>query len=138
MYCRLLKNSAMFLISILAVPAWAASAAEVAPPPNAPAEVRWNATSGSLSLRYQDAAILDAKVVAEDAGGQVIPDTAIKLEPVESRGEQEKVEQRLKFSMTEPKQGVKLVLRGTVVGSDEAFPAEIDSPAQNRFPLVRD
>ncbi|MCX6998048.1 MAG: alpha-galactosidase, partial [Kiritimatiellaeota bacterium] len=36
-----------------------------------------------------------------------------------------------------PQEGVSLVLRGIVTGSDEAFPAETDGAAQKRFPLVR-
>ena len=93
MSCRLLKNLTLFLIVALVVQAWAVSAAEVAPPPNGPATIRWNAEQGKLGIQYRGGAILDAKVVAEDASGQVVPDTAIKLEPVETRGEKEKIEQ---------------------------------------------
>ena len=111
--------------------ATSAAAGEAAPPPNGPAEVGWDAKSRALSLRYHGAAILDAKVVAEDAGGQVVPDAAIKLDPVETRDPKDKVEQRLKFTVAEPKQGVKLVLRGTVTGSEEAFPAETRATCRN-------
>jgi len=43
----------------------------------------------------------------------------------------------LKFVPAKPQAGVKLVLRGTVAGSAEAFPAETLSEAQKRFPYVR-
>jgi hypothetical protein len=99
--------------------------------------VRWDAESGSLGLRYHAAAILDAVVSVEDAGGRVVKGVGIKLEPATTRGEKEQVELRLKFTPAGPQEGVKLVLRGTARGSEEAFPAETNSPAQDRFPLVR-
>ena len=42
----------------------------VAPPPNAPATVAWDAGQGKLALRYHGAVILDARVRAEDAAGK--------------------------------------------------------------------
>ncbi|MCX6998045.1 MAG: hypothetical protein NTV49_13415 [Kiritimatiellaeota bacterium] len=106
-------------------------------PSNAPATVAWDAATGKITLRYHDKVILDAVVRVEDAAGRVVAGTAFKLEPAEARDEKEKVGQRLKFTLAGPKQGVKLVLRGTVSGSAEAFPAETESAAQQRFPLVR-
>jgi len=126
------------LLAILAVPAaasWAAAQSTVEPPPNTPATVEWNAAEGRLSLRYHGTVILDATIRAEDAGGHEVRGVAVKLEPAETLGE--KVEQRLKFTPSEPREGVELVLRGTVTGSEEAFPAETESNAQKRFPLVR-
>ncbi|MBM4093956.1 MAG: hypothetical protein FJ276_31800 [Planctomycetes bacterium] len=115
--------------------AHAASEPKVAPPANAPAAVEWNAAGGRLSLRYHGTVILDAAIRAEDAGGQPVQGIAVKMEPVETLGE--KVEQRLKFVPAKPQEGVKLVLRGTVTSSEEAFPAETESEAQKRFPYVR-
>ena len=110
----------------------------VAPPPNAPATVAWDAGQGQLAIRYHETLILDARIHAEDATGKTVPGVAVKLEPTESRDPKEKVEQRLKFTLATPKDGVKLVLTGTATGSAEAFAAETDgSEAQKRFPLIR-
>jgi len=109
----------------------------IEPPPNTPAAAEWDALRGALRLRYHDTVILDARVDAEDAAGRAVVGAEIKLQPAESRDEKEKVEQRLKFALTKPQEGVKLVLRGTVTGSEEAFPVETSSEAQKRFPLVR-
>jgi len=117
-----------------------AAAAETAPPPpppNAPAAVEWDAGRGMLRLRYHDAVILDAHLHAEDAAGRAVAGVEFTLEPAEARDEKEKVGQRLKVAPAKPQDGVKLVLRGTVTGSEEAFPAETDGEAQKRFPLVR-
>jgi hypothetical protein len=122
-------------LALFAIAVSAASAGEVAPPPNVPAEARWDAKSGTLSLRYHGATILDATISTEDAAGKAVAGSEIKLEPSDTPGE--KVEQRLKFIPAKPQEGVKLVLRGTASGSEEAFPVETNSPAQNRFPLVR-
>jgi len=113
----------------------AASPQDVAPPDNAPATVQWDARDGRLSLRYHDTVILDATIGAEDSDGREVVGVAVKLEPMETLGD--KVEQRLKFVQAAPKENVALVLRGTVTGSEEAFPAETDSEAQKRFPYVR-
>ncbi len=110
-------------------------AADVAPPPNAPAAADWDAGTGRLSLRYRDAVLFEAAVGAEDAGGRKVEGVAVRLEEKEAGGE--KVEQGLKFVQAAPRDGVVLVLRGVAVGSDEAFPAETPSEAQKRFPCVR-
>ncbi|MCD6338795.1 MAG: alpha-galactosidase [Verrucomicrobia bacterium] len=110
----------------------AAPAAE--PPPNAPAAVSWDAGRGVLSVRYHGGVILDAQVVAtgdrEQIGG-----VGIKMEPKIAAGD--RVEQRLRFTLAEPRDGVQLALRGTVTASGEAFPAETLSQAQQRFAYVR-
>ncbi len=123
------------LVVALAGVAAAASPQDVAPPPNAPASAQWNARDGRLLLRYHGTVILDATIGAEDADGQKVQGAAVKFEPAETRGD--KVEQRLKFVLAKPQEGVKLVLQGTVVGSEEAFPAETLSEAHKRFPYVR-
>jgi hypothetical protein len=134
----------LFLLAAAVVTAGASQAAAdetVEPPPNLPAAVEWDAGQGRLVLRYRGEVILDATVGVEDADGRKAQGVLVKLEPVESRREKEKdkdkVEQRLKFVLAEPKDGAVLVLRGKVSGSDEAFPAETACPSQNRFPLVR-
>ena len=118
---------------VLATICRALAAEPIQPPPNAPATVEWNAKAGRLSLRYHGAVILDATVSAE--AGNAAAEAEVKLDPTEPTGE--KVEQRLKFTLAKPQEGVKLVLRGTATGSDEAFPAETSGAAQKRFPLVR-
>jgi hypothetical protein len=107
------------------------------PPANAPAEVKWDAVTGKLTLNYRGGVILDATIRAEDPAGQAVAGSAIKLEQPPATGEKEKIEQRLKFTLAEPKEGVKLVLHATAIGSTEARPAETAGEAQKRFPLVR-
>jgi len=115
------------------------SAAEpdATPPANAPAEVKWDAATGKLTLGYHGGVIFDATIRAADGAGKDMADAKINLEQPSAVGEKEKIEQRLKFSLTVPKEGVKLVLRGTVTGSAEVFPTETAGEAQKRFPLVR-
>ena len=95
----------------LALPA---HAADIAAPPNAPAEVQWDAATGKLSLKYHGGKILEARVAAEDAQGNPLENAAVKLEPSDSRDGKEKVEQRLKFTIAEAPEGARLVLGGTV------------------------
>jgi hypothetical protein len=123
------------ILAVLASASWAVAQETAEPPTNTPATVEWNAAHGRLSLCYHGGVILDATIRAEDAAGQVVAGVEIKMEPAETAGE--KVEQRLKFVPAKAQEGVKLVLRGTVTGSEEAFPAETAGEAQKRFPLVR-
>ena len=109
------------LVVALAGASWAVMQETVEPPPNAPATVEWNAGQGRLRLRYHGTVILDATVGAEDAGGRKLEGVAVKLQRTDTPGE--KVEQRLKLVPARPQEGVELVVRGTVSGSDEAFPA---------------
>ncbi len=111
--------------------------AEIAPPPNAPAAVEWNAATGKLSLKYHGGTIFEAAVTAQDADGKPLPDAAVKLEPADSRDAKDKVEQRLKFTLAEAKEGAELVLRGTVTGSAEAFPAETQGATRQGLPVIR-
>jgi len=106
---------------------------DVAPPPNARAAAEWDAAKGELTLEYHGVKILNAAVTAKDADGASI---AVKLDSKADTAD-DKVEQTFAFTPAEPKEGVTLVLAGTVVGSDEAFPAETHSEAQKRFPYVR-
>jgi len=128
-------------LASLLLPLIASSAATaeegVTPPPNAPAAVQWDAATGKLTLNYHGGTILEATVKAEDAEGKRLPDATVKLAPSETKNDQDRVAQRLSFQLAEPKPGAKVVLRGTVTGSAEAFPAETQGEAQRRFPLVR-
>ncbi|MCX6996366.1 MAG: hypothetical protein NTV49_04615 [Kiritimatiellaeota bacterium] len=133
---RRLGLAAAFLAAGVAM-SWAAGAETVAPPPNAPAAVAWNAAQGRLSLRYHGGVIFEATVRAEDAAGKAVAGVEAKLEQPAAAGGQEKIEQRLKFTLAQPQDGVKLVLSGVVTGSAEAFAAETAGEAQRRFPLVR-
>ena len=123
------------VLAALASAGWAAAPETVAPPPNTPATVEWNTGQGRLSLRYHGGVILEATVGAEDAAGRAVKGVEIKLETTVTPGE--KVEQRLKLSLAAPQEGMRLVLRGTAIGSEEAFPAETSGEGQKRFPLVR-
>ena len=109
----------------------------VTPPTNEPADVKWDAGTGKLTLSYHGGVILGATVRAEDATGKTLDGTTIKLEQPPGVGEKGKIEQRMKLTMAEAKEGVKLVLRGALTGSVEAFPTETSGEAQKRFPLVR-
>ncbi len=127
--------SPAIILAVLAGASWAVAQEMVAPPANAPATVEWNAGQGRLSLQYHGTMILDATISAEDSDGREVEEVTVKLEPTETVDD--KVEQRLKFVLAKPEKGVELVLRGTVHGSEEAFPAETRSEAQDRFPYVR-
>jgi len=106
---------------------------DVAPPPNAAATAGWDAAKGELTLQYHGVEILHATVTAKDTEGKSI---AVKLD-AKTDAPDEKVEQTLTFTPVEAKEGTTLALRGTVTGSEEAFPAETESMAQERFPMVR-
>ena len=123
------------MLSLIAVLAGFASAVaeDVVPPANAPAHARWDAAKGELTIEYHGTTILTASVTANDADGQrVAVEFASKAHTVE-----EKTEQTLSLTPAEAKEGVKLVLGGTITGSGEAFPAETASEAQQRFSYVR-
>ena len=117
--------------------AWTSRAAEITPPPNVPAVAEWSAATGKLNLKYRGGTIFEATVKAHDAEGKPLQGAAVKLEPVDSRDDKDRVEQRLKFTLAEAKEGAELVLRGTVRGSAEAFPAETQGATRQRFPVVR-
>ena len=109
---------------------------EVQPPPNAPARVEYNQATGALVLHYHGTRVLSATVTAQASDGTKVPGAAVKMESSVAPGE--KVEQRLKFVLAKPQEGVELVLQGTVTGSEEAFPAEAaPGETQKRFPYVR-
>jgi len=105
-------------------------------PPYAPAAAEWNAGQRRLTLRYHGGVILDATVSSEDADGRKVDEVAVAFD--ERKTSDDKVEQRLTFAPTKSKDGARLVLRGTVTASGEAFPAEAEpGEAQKRFPCVR-
>lgn len=106
---------------------------EVVPPPNTPAASQWDAARGELTLDYHGVRILSATVTAKDANGNSV---AVDIDPV-ANAVDVKVEQTLAFTPAEPKDGITIVLSGTVTGSGEAFPAETESETQQRFPCVR-
>jgi len=121
------------LATVLVQPLLIGAERNVEPPANAPAKVEWDAEQGRLRLRYHGATILDATVSVENSAGTNA--AAVRLDSSETVGD--KVEQRLKFSAVEAKEGVELILRGRVTTSEEGFPAETQSDAQKRFPYVR-
>jgi len=106
--------------------------ADLMAPPNGPAEVLWNGEEGTLSLRYHGNTIFEARVMVKDhaeiKGG-------FTMEQKETSGD--KVEQRFTIDLMDPQDAIELVLRGTVAGSAQAFPAETHSEAQKRFSCVR-
>ncbi|HUT32554.1 MAG TPA: alpha-galactosidase [Planctomycetota bacterium] len=128
------RSSLTTILAALVGASWVVARETVDPPPHAPATADWNAGQGRLSLRYHGTVVLDAVVVARDKDGNETRG-GITMQPTVTTGE--KVEQRLAFSLARPGDGVELVVRGTVVGSGEAFPAETLCEAQKRFPYVR-
>jgi hypothetical protein len=131
---------AMPVLAALSLLSWSAAAGAqpaITPPPNAPAEVKWDAASGKLALEYHGGAILSATIHAEDAGGQPLAGATLKLAPEKTHGDAEAVEQRLSITLVEPAAGAMLVLDGAITGSAEAFPAETAGAAQKRFPILR-
>jgi hypothetical protein len=133
MYRRALNT--LGLIAALAGTSWAAPGREAAPPANAPAKVEWDAVEAALRLRYHGAVVLEAVATARDKDGRETRG-GITMQPAVTTGE--KVEQRLKFALARPQEGAELLLRGTVIGSEEAFPAEAaPGETQKRFPCVR-
>ncbi|MEI7901038.1 MAG: hypothetical protein WCK89_12370 [bacterium] len=132
-------NNTNLLILLALIPVCGLAAAAPAPhaaPANAPAEVIWKPSSGSLKLRYSDETILEAKILVCTPQGE----RAARRDEVvlaQSATGSNKVEQVLRLALAQTNAGTGLVLRGTVTGSDEAFAAETKSDAQKRFPLVR-
>ncbi len=127
--------NALSLIVVLAGASWAAAAPKVAPPKNAEAKLKLDGGQGKVTLTYHGTVVLDAVFVARDKDGK---ETSVDVTFGTDRTKGEKVEQRLKFVPAKPAEGVKLVLRGTVTGSEEAFPAEESKgEKQKRFPYVR-
>lgn len=142
-------SRALVLASALAaVCRVAAMDAAVASPPNKAADVQWDADKGTLQLTYHGKVVLQATVAVQDKEGQETP-SGVTMQALVTTGEvapptvekplpnDEKIEQRLKFTQSAPKDGARLILRGMVTGSDEAFPAETSGEAQKRFPLIR-
>lgn len=116
-YVRSPFPSRFLAIALLVVLAHAATGPRVfgqsAPqaPPNVPAAAAWDEGRGKLTLRYHGAVIFDGRIHAEDAGGKVVPAVGAKPEPGETRDPKEKVEQRFKFTLAKPQDGVKLVFK---------------------------
>jgi len=111
----------------------ATSLAAETPPPNSPADAKWDAAAGRLTLQYHGGAVFEATVKAADADGGPV---AVRLESGATENDG-KVEQTISLKPAEAKDGVTLSLSGVVTASDEAFPAETPGEAQRRFPLVR-
>ena len=106
---------------------------EAPPPSNAPAAAQWDAARAELTLDYHGVRILSATITAEDADRDSV---AVSFH-ASTNASDERVEQTLAFTLAEPKEGATLVLSGTVTGSSEAFPAETESEAQQRYAYVR-
>lgn len=103
------------------------------PPPNAPARAEWNAAKGELTIEYHGSRVFHAAVTARNAAGTSVPVSFAST----TSAANEKVEQTFTLTPSETGAGTTLVLSGIVTGSSEAFPAETESEAQKRFPMVR-
>ncbi len=136
MMSKYLRVGFVLTVALVMGGAATSSAAEqpVAPPPNRAADVRWDAQQGTLRISYHGMVILNALVTAHDKAGKEIR-TGLAMQPTVTGDEN--VEQRLTFTLSEPQDGIELMLRGTVTGSEEAFPAETAGKTQKRFPMVR-
>jgi len=132
---------------LLAVTLCANAQKAIEAPPNEPAKVVWNAGKGTLSISYNGAIVFTGTVSAEGADGKAVAGVEVKMEPKETRGikgqgvkgsvNKDKVDQTLRFALAKSQEGVKLVLKGVVSGTEEMIPAETQGSAQNLFPLVR-
>ena len=123
-----------WLVGILGM-GWASARAEVVAPPNRPAELDWN-PKGEIRLRYHGDTIFDGVVFVKTSAGQRRA-TADEIRLLPGRTGEEKVEQRLAIEAARPQDGLELLLQGAATGSEEAFAAETPSPAQKRFPCIR-
>ena len=104
-------------------------------PPNAPANISGKAEKGAIKLNYHNGAIAALDVLVEDNGVLRKPVKG-EVELASSAQQGDNVTQRMVFSLTNP--GAKrLVVRGSVFGSAESFPAETLGDAQKTFPIVR-
>ena len=101
-------KTTFFLCLPLLLGAKGAADEKVAAPPNAPAKVQWDERSATLKLDYHGRQILGVTIEAQTPDGDRVQGAVIKMET--SVTEEEKVEQRLKFVLTKPKEGVQLVL----------------------------
>lgn len=119
------------------------SAFEFPAPPAQPAEVLV-VESGILTLHYNDAPLLTARIRVRSAGiehaaqitkGNVASagSFGVGLSIEETRANA--IEQRV--TLTAFAAATEVLLDGTVLASPEAFSAETLGPAQERFPLVR-
>ena len=108
--------ASMLALMIAATPSAAATAgSDVSPPPNAPARVEYDTASGALVLHYHGARILRATVTPQAADGTKIAGAVKMASPGTS---DDKVEQRLTFTLVKPQKGVTLVLQGTITASE--------------------
>lgn len=92
-------------------------------PPDAPAQVAWDAAGGNLRLAYQGRVIFQAKV----AGGKAQLDNTVARAPTLGHG----LEQRITLA------GEGLTLRAVAHGSEQMLAAETDGAAQKKFPMIR-
>jgi hypothetical protein len=109
-----------------------APAAET-PPPNAPADAKWDAAAGRLTLHYNGGVVFEARGKATAGGGGPV---AVHFADGATENDG-KVEQTISLKPAEAKDGATLSLSGMVTASGEAFPAETQSEAQKRFEYVR-
>jgi hypothetical protein len=141
----------MGTIAIMVFGSMAACEAEKAPP-NEPGKIGLADRPGVLRLTYNGAVIADVTVCLrvdektldlDEAGIQWITSeaasdarSAVLCTHTESRGDRDQVEQVLTFRL----QGMpeaKLHVEARIHASGEAIAAETMSPAQTRFPLIR-
>lgn len=130
-----------------------ALAQEIYPePPNAPVELEDDRDNDRLLLRYMGETICELDVFLKTPEGLKRPAelgiswltgpaaTGSGLLPESSvirSGDEGRIEQQCVVKMVAGSQGYEIVLRGTVHASEEAFPAETLTAAQQRLPLVR-
>lgn len=104
-------------------------------PPNASASISGKADKGSLKLSYNNDKLAAFEIFVEEEGILRKPDKG-EVELISTAQQGEVVGQRMVFSLTNPS-AKRLVVRGSVFGSVESFPAETLGEAQKNFPVVR-
>ena len=111
-------------------------------PPNEPAQVEIN--NGRMVIRYHGADLLvagastaapDGSPLAITSGNSTHTGPYVSLETSESRGARGEVEQRVILTIKNSDGPFRLL--GTASTSEEGFPAETYSAAQQRFPYIR-
>ena len=139
---RFIKLAAVLGIVLLLVTLGSGSSPEAAPPPNDPAQVLTD--NGRLTIRYNGADLLVASAATAAPGGSALAIRSsasaqatpyVLLETTESRGHRGEVEQTI--ILTVKNSAGPFWLAGAAEASDEGFPAETYSAAQQRFPYIR-
>jgi len=116
-------TSALFALAAVSVVA--------SEPPNSPAEAAINSSASSFEIKYDGHLLFSGHYSIK---GHPQGSSGVQLRLQSKRGSQGEVTQEISL---EGPPTAELELRGTLIGSSEAFPAETMGSAQTQFKLVR-